>query len=431
MIDDEALYASIWSGRWSVLRLPIERLAERRGEAVWTVGGVPRDLILGREPADFDCVVEGDGMAFAAELAALLGVGIGRYDRFLTAELELPGVGRVDVSTARRETYEEPGHLPTVERAGLDEDLERRDFTINTFALGLGGGVAGRLRSHPNASEDLDRRWIRVLHRRSFLDDPTRLLRAVDLEVAIGGDLEPETEALARSAIEGGALGTVTGERLWVPVRESLSDRRSLPGILGRWSDLGLWGELFPGFGAVTDRIGLVEATVDLLGELAGAEGSAGGDAPAAEQVLTAVLLALVRDAPSRSTRAWVERLGPPKELRRTLLGAATRLAPALCVVGGKEAPPSIDHAALRELSVAELAVVGTAAGPGAAERVTRELAVSRRLTLGIGARDLIERGVRPGPSIGEALERTLAARLDGDIGAGDELEFALARALG
>ena len=139
---------------------------------VYLVGGAVRDLLLGLTPGDLDLVFEGE----LAELTDRLGGATRAYDRFGTATVELDGY-RYDVVRARRESYAHPGALPDVEPAGLGDDLERRDFTVNAIALAIGGPARGEMTAVGGALEDLESRRLRVLHDASFSDDPTRLLR--------------------------------------------------------------------------------------------------------------------------------------------------------------------------------------------------------------------------------------------------------------
>src|SRR3981081_4130691 len=151
----------------------LDRLGDEPG--VYLVGGAVRDVLLGEKPVDLDLVVEADVM----DVARRLGGSVRTYDRFGTSTVVLDGY-TYDFARARREKYTAPGALPDVEPAGLAEDLLRRDFTVNALAIALGGVDAGDLSSAPQAVRDLlERRWLRVLHEQSFIDDPTRLLRLV------------------------------------------------------------------------------------------------------------------------------------------------------------------------------------------------------------------------------------------------------------
>src|SRR5439155_10967113 len=162
------------------------------------------------------------------------------HDRFGTAIVKAPDLV-VDLAQTRRETYAYPGALPEVEPASLEEDLGRRDLTINAMAVGLNAGDVGHLHDPHGGHADLDAGVVRILHPRSFVDDPTRLLRAVRYEVRLGFRMDPETERLARE----GDLTTVSGAR----VRDELMDllrEQEAPAGLARLAELGLDGAMHP-----------------------------------------------------------------------------------------------------------------------------------------------------------------------------------------
>jgi tRNA nucleotidyltransferase (CCA-adding enzyme) len=196
-------------------------------EPVFLVGGAVRDLLLGRGRSDIDLVVEGDPFS----LAARLGADPVAHERFATARVVLEG-HRVDIAAARTEAYARPGALPDVSPAsGIEEDLARRDFTVNAMALPI-AGPAGPIDPHGGLG-DLDRRRLRVLHPGSFVDDPTRAIRAARYAARLGFSLEGETESLLRSA----DLGAVSAERRDAELLR-LAAEASAPGgfaLLGEW----------------------------------------------------------------------------------------------------------------------------------------------------------------------------------------------------
>src|SRR5439155_16384206 len=178
--------------------------------------------------------------AAARGIAERLGGEAVEHDRFGTATVKAPDL-TVDLATTRRETYSHPGALPDVEPASLADDLIRRDFTINAMAVGLSGDDLGRLHDPHGGQADLEAGVIRILHPRSFVDDPTRLLRAVRYEVRLGFRMDAETERLARE----GDLGNVSGAR----VRDELMDllrEQEAPAGLARLAELGLDGAMHP-----------------------------------------------------------------------------------------------------------------------------------------------------------------------------------------
>src|ERR1700722_461760 len=175
-------------------------------QGVYLVGGAVRDLFLGAPAPDLDLVVDGD----PALVVERVGGELRAYDRFGTATVALDG-HTYDFARSRRERYPAPGALL---------EVERRAFTVNAIAIELGGPGAGHLRAAPAALADLEARRLRVLHERSFIDDPTRLLRLARYAARLTGfEIEPRTAGRAEAAIAGGALGTLTGPRLGSELR--------------------------------------------------------------------------------------------------------------------------------------------------------------------------------------------------------------------
>lgn len=190
--------------------LPLEQLellrraadeASRQGFPLYIVGGFVRDLVLGRPSLDFDLVVEGDSIALARALAERYGGKVTAHPRFGTAKWHLRGarpehsstLDALDFISARSEVYKHPAALPTVKMGKIEDDIRRRDFTINTLAIRLDGKHFGILRDEVGGLEDIERGRVRVLHARAFLDDPTRMYRAVRYEQRYGFHIVPET----------------------------------------------------------------------------------------------------------------------------------------------------------------------------------------------------------------------------------------------
>ena len=192
----------------------IGRLADERGVSVYLVGGVVRDLLLKRENWDLDLTVEGDGIAFARLVADRYGAGLAVFERFATARLAFPDGLKMDIATTRQESYAQPALLPTVQPASIEEDLSRRDFTINAMAVQLNPRQFGRLLDPWEGQRDLQARTIRVLHAGSFQDDPTRIFRAVRFEQRFGFRLERTTVRLLAQAASRNLIQRLSGPRL-------------------------------------------------------------------------------------------------------------------------------------------------------------------------------------------------------------------------
>jgi tRNA nucleotidyltransferase (CCA-adding enzyme) len=199
--------------RLSLLR-ELGNLADEGGQSLYLVGGVVRDLLLKRENWDLDLTVEGDGIAFARLVADRYGARLAVFERFATARLDFPDGLKMDIATTRRETYAQPAILPVVQPASIEEDLYRRDFTINAMAMQLNPGQFGRLLDPYGGQRDLRARMIRVLHSGSFQDDPTRIFRAIRFEQRFGFHLERATLRLLAQAASTNLIQQLSGPRL-------------------------------------------------------------------------------------------------------------------------------------------------------------------------------------------------------------------------
>ncbi len=192
----------------------IGQLAEQRGEMAYAVGGFVRDLLLRKSGMDIDITVEGDGLTFAEKLAHAYGSEVEAFTQFGTSIVVVPGFGKVDVATARRESYDHPGALPKVEKSGIVQDLYRRDFTLNAMALSLSSGNFLHLLDPYNGWVDLQKGRIRALHSKSFEDDPTRIFRAVRFEQRFQKRIESQTQRWLLKSVKGEFIRRVSGERL-------------------------------------------------------------------------------------------------------------------------------------------------------------------------------------------------------------------------
>lgn len=190
------------------------KLASQKGMNVYLVGGCVRDLILGAPNLDLDIVVQPECPNFTSELAARLNARMVVHQRFKTATLITPRKIKLDIATARSEIYPQPASLPVVIPAGIKEDLARRDFTINALAIDLLPDNFGGLVDFYNGRQDLEKKLIRILHDSSFIDDPTRIIRAVRFEQRLKFKIEPYSLELLKDASGAGMLNQVSPHRL-------------------------------------------------------------------------------------------------------------------------------------------------------------------------------------------------------------------------
>jgi len=210
----------------NIMRLAGEK-ADKKGLHVYIVGGPVRDILLNVPDYDLDFVVEGDAIRFAEVLNETMKGELKRHRAFKTATLFYNDI-RIDVVTARSESYKAPAAYPDIRPGKIKEDLFRRDFTINAMAVSVNKRNFGELLDFYNGYKDLRKRLIRVMHDKSFIDDPTRIFRAVRFSVRLNFKIEPHTKQLMKKAILDGFLGEVNRGRIRKEIELFLKERNPL-----------------------------------------------------------------------------------------------------------------------------------------------------------------------------------------------------------
>ncbi len=221
-------------------------LADELGTAVFLVGGVVRDLLRREKNLDLDIVVEGDGIALARAFAERHGCRCHIHATFQTAVIIFPDNFKIDVASARMEYYDTPASLPKVSGSSLKVDLYRRDFTINTLVICLNRKRFGEMRDYFGAFRDLKEKSIRVLHNLSFVEDPTRIFRAVRFEQKFGFSIGRQTEHLIHNAVKMGFIDRLSGVRVINELKMICAETNPLP-IFRRLHYFGVLEQLFPG----------------------------------------------------------------------------------------------------------------------------------------------------------------------------------------
>jgi tRNA nucleotidyltransferase (CCA-adding enzyme) len=372
----------------------------------YLVGGAVRDLLRGAAAVDLDIAIEGDARSVARALAERLSGVVREHERFGTATVRA-GDLVFDLATTRRETYDEPGALPRVRGAALDEDLSRRDFSINAMAVGLTGDDLGHLYDPCGGLPDLEEGTVRVLHERSFLDDPTRLLRAVRYEVRLGFHMDAVTEALARAAAAANAPRTVSGARIRDELMDLLGEAQAPAGVR-RMHELGLDRALHPALGVEPELV---------------ASASLGAAAIGADRALAA-LAALCAGAPRRLER-WLADLHLTAAERDAVARAARRGPVLAAELRARDHQPSQLRVLLEAEPLLSLALALAMGAPS--EPILRWVTELRQVRLDITGEDLLAAGVPEGPALGRALDETLNRKLDGLVsGSEEELETAI-----
>ncbi len=395
----------------------------RRREDVALVGGAIRDVLLGHWPRELDVTVAEGSAGLAHELAVSLSPSERAYgrtvepvlhDRFGTASVAWQ-YGRIDIAERRAESYPAPGALPEVRPGSFEEDLRRRDFTVNAIALPLHGAENEGLVSVEGALEDLHAGLLRVLHDQSFIDDPTRILRLARYAARLKFEIEPHTRELAEQAVAQGALDTVSGGRigaeLWLAAGEETG--RAALAILDGLGVLGALGMPVPFDDALAREAGgLLPAdgsqAVVLMGvALHPAVDDGGGTAGA-----------------SIATMHRLEFTGEQSDAVFVTANGVAGLAEELVSAAARNGPM------LWDATPEGMAVAGALAGRSSPEavQVARDwFEVQRHIVLEIDGNDLLAAGLAEGPEIGSRLRAALSQKREGLVnGREEELRAAL-----
>jgi tRNA nucleotidyltransferase (CCA-adding enzyme) len=390
--------------------------AERTGVFVYVVGGFVRDLLLGRRNLDVDLVVEGDGIAFARALAGETGAQVKAHERFGTAVLVFPDGFKLDVATARTEYYEYPTALPTVERSSIKKDLYRRDFTINTLTIRLNTPRFGELLDYYGGQRDLSERTIRVLHSLSFIEDPTRVFRAVRFEHRCGFHLGKETLALIRGAVKMDLFHRLSGARLLEELILLLSEDEPRR-IVGRLNELGLLRFIHPALKFSSRLNDLLKSVEDVLQWYKVASLKWPRGAPARAEPWLLYLMALLEVLPAKAITETIRRLHVPggaADKLKSSHGAGRRLARRL---GGKAIQPADAYDALHGLpEETVLFLMASSKSEAVVQHVAAYLDTYRYIRPSLTGEDLKAMGLKPGPQFKTILDRLLQARLNGHV---------------
>ncbi|MHB9148834.1 MAG: CBS domain-containing protein [Thermoleophilia bacterium] len=401
---------------------------------VYLVGGFVRDLLLGKPNADVDIAVDGDGIEFARRLARRMGGRVRTHQEFQTAVVLIspdavgegdapPVIGsepfHVDVATTRTEFYDYPAALPSVEHASIRQDLFRRDFSINAMAVSLKGEEFGEVLDFFGGLKDLEEGVIRVLHNLSFIEDPTRIFRAVRYENRYGFRMDDQTRSLARACVEMRLVGDLSSARLRDELVALLSEA-DVDWTLQRLYELGVAREVHP-------KLATGEKTVELIHTLDAVVEEFDVAAEVATWRLR--LAALTRNMSHEELFMWLEKLRL-RHADREVVRDSVILGPHLMeqVAGEDMGDWDVFHL-LRKVPLESLVFVLARAPAGAGrDRVRRFLGVLRSRTLEVTGADVVELGLPGGPEVGRVLAELTRRRVEGGLeGRRDQLAAAKA----
>ncbi len=389
------------------LRL-ISEVAELHGVEAYLVGGAVRDALIGSPVEDIDITVIGLTSKFVCDAATALNAEITASSQFSTFALEASG-RRIDLSMARRELYERPGALPTVFPADkIEEDIARRDFTVNSMAVSINASSWGELLDVFDAHTDLDMNVVRVLHENSFKDDATRILRAVRYAVKIGFTLEEQTEHLIRR--DATYLDTISGSRLRHEFERILQEGGAAR-TLDALRRLGIPQFMHP---ALT----ISPQAIDTICRAEHAEHA---------DKLSLYLCILVRDMTPHQISFFTDRLALPSRFAQAVEDTGT-----LCSrMDDFEQEISRSETYMRLRKYDESAILACAMferSNRASQRLMLFLNELRHIKPVLNGNDLLALGVLQGPQVGALLQELLAARLDGKVQTRED-EIGLVRA--
>jgi len=402
-------------GKLHQLLAEFGRVGDELGYSVYSVGGFVRDLLMRVESFDVDIVVEGDGIRLAEEFQKRSPCKIRTHKKFGTAIILFPDGSKVDVATARFEIYDSPAALPTVEKGSIKMDLYRRDFTINTLAIQLNPKGFGELIDFFGGVRDIKAKVVRVLHNLSFVEDPTRVFRAIRFEQRLGFQIGKHTQNLMRNAVKMGFMDRLSGGRVLTELTLILEEADPIP-ALKRMRDFHLLRFIHP-------QLEFDEETESLFKQL--------------QNVLSWFDLLFLKERYERwliyfygliDSLEWEEmdelclRLAINEKLRKRVMEGKRRADQALLQILSwintkVQAKRSEIYGVLDPLSTEEKLFMMAKTTRMETRRYLSlyftQLKDTKPLLKGA---DLLKMGMKPGPTIKETLTRLLKARLDEQV---------------
>lgn len=381
-------------------------LADSLGLRAYLVGGTVRDVLMGLRPGrDIDIAVEGDGIMFAKKLADILKGAYKGFEKFRTGKVFLKNGYRLDVASARTEKYRGPAALPDVEFAAINKDLYRRDFTVNAMAVEMNENQFGTLLDPFGGMEAMKKRELCVLHDRSFIDDPTRILRFVRFQSRFDFRADGRTLKLFWQVLQGDVFGNVSGERLREEMVLALSEKNPVK-TFENLQKCRVMGKLTPGieFGSLTRRM------FERIGRAADDINSRGIDP------VLLMLMALLGFCPDATVRAVLSRLKFSRDWQDKVLQAVKALA-NIDRLAAEKIKNSVIYSILKGYDIEPLVFIRAVSENAAVRRnVDKYLSGIPRKRLKISGRDLKKLGIKEGPVYSKIMDETMKARLDGKV---------------
>lgn len=398
----------------------IGEVAGRIGCNAYVVGGFVRDLFLYRTNEDIDIVIEGDGIAFSKQYAAMAGARIHSHEKFGTAVIIFPDGFKIDVASARLEYYKFPAALPTVEMSSIKLDLFRRDFTINTLAVQLNPERFGTLIDFFSAQKDIKEKTIRALHNLSFVEDPTRVFRAIRFEQRFGFTIGKLTSGLIKNAVKMDFFRRLSGRRVFAELRQILSEENPTASII-RLNDYDLLKVIHPSIVLNDELIALFNSVKEVLSwyDLLFLEDT--------YMKWIVYFLALIRHCERKTSKKICIRL--ELSYRYTTIFCEDRFEADSCLLWLERNVPVTNSVLYKHLSRLKTELILYMMAASKKEKVKKSISNYvtrlRYVRASIRGKDLIEAGIEPGPVFRQILQAVLDAKLNGLLPSRrDELRF-------
>jgi tRNA nucleotidyltransferase (CCA-adding enzyme) len=395
-------------------------MADESGFPVYLVGGIIRDLFLRKANYDVDIVVEGDGITFAGMLIKKMGGRMKTHQKFGTAIVVLPDGLKIDIATARLEYYDSPAALPTVELSSIKKDLYRRDFTINTLAVRLNGSHFGELIDFFGGQRDIKERTLRILHNLSFVEDPTRVFRAIRFEQRFDFVISKHTQNLIKSAVSLKLFDRLTGERIYDELVLMFSELDPLK-VLKRMRELDLLKFLHPGlrFSAELERLFISIGETLTWYRLLYLNREA--------ERWFVYFMGLFDRLKDDAVQETLERLAVPPRVGKRIMVSRQHCRDVLFeFYRNDHIAASRVYDLLRPLDIEQVLIMMAKARKEPAKRyISLYLTRLREIKVTLTGDSLKELGLPPGPRYKKILTALLDAKLDGKISTDeDEIEF-------
>jgi len=409
------------SNRMLDLLQTMGQAADDLGYTAFVVGGFVRDLFLYRPNEDTDIVIEGDGIAFSRAYAKQVGARVHTHRKFGTAVIIFPDGFKVDIASARLEYYKFPAALPVVEMSSIKLDMFRRDFTVNTLAIQLNPKSFGTLIDFFSAQRDLKERVIRVLHNLSFVEDPTRVFRAIRFEQRFGFSIGKLTSSLIENAVKMDFFKRLSGRRVFSELRLILEEENPTPAIL-RMRDYDLLQVIHPSIALDSDRIHMIDSVKRVVAwhDLLFLEES--------YMKWAVYFLALIRGCSKKTAEAICDRFELAPRYRRIFTKERILADRSLSRLERRHPAKNstLYHRLVGFRTELILYMMAATSDQWVKRAISRYFTRLRTMGPAITGKDLRTLGYAPGPIYREILEGILDRKLNGRLKTrSDELEFA------